>query len=302
MRELVAILVISNDSSDGTDEMMAAGHFDELPIRYEKWPENVGAIRNFLRLAELSESRFCWFLSDDDGLVAGKIREVVDMLGCHPEIGGILLNSIACDRALNPLHGTEGRRYAEPRVEALPTRDLTPYFHDWGLLSVCVFRLDMWHESLATIPLDKAGAYPHVWVQADMMRKAPSWGRIEEPAIKWRGGNDSFLAGSGAIRRALMAVESYGNMAIFFEPFEPAFSKVCRDMSAGFARHYLKLMKSDWCPKGEAGMNNQMKLISACLKRGGWRSILFYSEALPALLIPRWALDFLRSRRRRATS
>lgn len=302
MSESVRILIISNDSSDGTDEMIAAGGFPGLPIRYEKWPENVGAIRNFLRLVELSQSDFCWFLSDDDAVVAGMLQQVVDMLTAHPEIGGILLKSLPCDRALNPLPAAEDKRYAEPRIERLPTSDASAYFHDWGLLSVCVFRVDMWHESLAKVPLDKAGAYPHVWVQADMMRNAATWGRIDEPAILWRGGNDSFLAGTGAIRRALMAVESYGNMAIFFGSKNPLFSKVSRDMSACFARHYLKLMKSDWCPKEQSGLDNQFLLISACLKRGGWKSIFFYSDALPALLVPRWALDLLRSRRKRTTS
>lgn len=129
-------LVISNNSStDDTDTVMQrfAGCSQ---LRYSKNAENIGACLNFgLLTTQLARGRFAWVLGDDDLIVHGAARRIIETIETHPQIDYIFANHTY-------KHITE--RYQQPDIQSNCITDV-------GFL-VCFdnenYILDTWEKSL----------------------------------------------------------------------------------------------------------------------------------------------------------
>jgi len=79
--EEVEIVISDNASTDHTEELVREYQTRFPRIRYHKAKENMGADRNFLKVAELATGEYCWLLGSDDALADGAISTVLPMLG-----------------------------------------------------------------------------------------------------------------------------------------------------------------------------------------------------------------------------
>lgn len=289
----VELVVSSNASSDGTDDLIRGFQIEGLPLRYERWPENVGPIRNFLRLVELSEAQYCWLLSDDDAIERDGLFDVVRLLDGKPETGGILLKSTPYTPDLStPLRNCSTED--PPRFEQIPVTNIQEFLHEWGLLSVCVVNVQLWRQHVGSIPLDEAGAYPHVWIQAAMMHAADNWGIIPHPIIRYRTNNDSFLSENGALRRALMPISSYGYLATFYSKSDPVLSNAARGLCCDFVFHYAKEMKKGWGGAEPGDYKTIVEMLRVCWFHEGWRKPANFFRAVFISCIPVGAISLLR--------
>lgn len=281
----VELIISSNASTDGTGDVVRNFSIPDLPLQFHEWPENVGPIRNFFKLVELSSSDFCWFLSDDDAIEADAIGLVLDHLDSGT--GGILLKSTAWSSDLQeivhqPSPFSQISNILEPPFGREAVREL---LHDWGLLSVCVFRRDLWNRFAPQIPLLEAGFYPHVWILSMVLEHSGKWIVIRHPTVRYRCDRDSFLLNNG-LRRGLMAIDSYGALANHFKTTSPVISSQGLRLCCEFTRYYSLKTKSNWIGAETRQPLASLKFLLACIKFGGWKCPTFYTQALVATAAP----------------
>lgn len=82
----VEVLVSDNCSEDETESLIGAYVPNNFKIRYVRQPRNLGFDGNIDFLYRTASSRYVWFFSDDDVLISGAVRRVVEALqGSSPE-------------------------------------------------------------------------------------------------------------------------------------------------------------------------------------------------------------------------
>lgn len=95
LRDDVEICISDNGSPDNTSEVVARWK-KNLPIAYSRNEQNVGYDINVARVAKLAAARYIWFIGDDDDMIPGTARRLVDGIRTNWEkrIGAIFLNQL----------------------------------------------------------------------------------------------------------------------------------------------------------------------------------------------------------------
>lgn len=87
--ERVEVLVSDNCSTDGTERFVKTYY---PQVRYEKNNENIGADRNFWECYKKANGKFVLLLGDDDILIDGALKAVLDFLEQNPNLVLLFLN------------------------------------------------------------------------------------------------------------------------------------------------------------------------------------------------------------------
>ncbi len=117
--DLVEIVVSDNASTDQTDsviEQFSTAH-SQIAVVHFRQARNIGGEGNIFTLFKLARGCYVYFLSDDDVLLPGAIKRILDAFAAHPDLDALLLNtrsfqtspfedsapnlSVVCDRQLN---------------------------------------------------------------------------------------------------------------------------------------------------------------------------------------------------------
>jgi len=92
----VEICISNNSSTDNTREVVAdfIKKYPDL-IKYNENKENLGIVRNILKVMEMSSGDFIWTLGDDDLVVDNGLKKVIDFIKkyCSENIGLITFAS-----------------------------------------------------------------------------------------------------------------------------------------------------------------------------------------------------------------
>ena len=81
----LTVVVCDNASGDETEAVVRGVQRDGASVNYVRRPENIGAVRNFVRaIGDVRADFFC-ILSDDDVLLPGAIARNFKDLSAHPE-------------------------------------------------------------------------------------------------------------------------------------------------------------------------------------------------------------------------
>ena len=94
-RAWVEIAVSDNASPDDTEEVvrtLAAAH-PGIRLKYARQPHNLGADANIYAAMRQSCGEFLWVLSDDDILLPGALRRVLDEVRANSEADAFCLNA-----------------------------------------------------------------------------------------------------------------------------------------------------------------------------------------------------------------
>jgi glycosyltransferase involved in cell wall biosynthesis len=117
----VDVLVVDNASGDDTAAVASAFRERHPFVSYHRNPENLGIDGNILRCSQLARGRYVQFLSDDDIVLPGGIRAVVERIERHPDAEFFFLNlrpfadDYRTDPLLpSPLPGLEDLRFESP--------------------------------------------------------------------------------------------------------------------------------------------------------------------------------------------
>ena len=90
---LLEFFISDNCSPDNTREVVEKYIQKGVPITYSRNDENIGPDNNFLKCFYAAKSRYLWLLGDDDFLLEGKLKLILDILQS---------NDIGCLNLKNP--------------------------------------------------------------------------------------------------------------------------------------------------------------------------------------------------------
>lgn len=83
-------ILVSDDSSTDCVEKLVLTYQQSMPnLRYAKNPENLGFSRNVAQLYELADTRYVWFLCDDDSVNPGAVPSIIEALERHEPVVAI---------------------------------------------------------------------------------------------------------------------------------------------------------------------------------------------------------------------
>lgn len=73
------ILVSDNGSPDETESMVRESikDFTHTPFRYSRNATNEGVEKNLLKLSQMAQGKYIWFMGDDDGFLPGALSSVM---------------------------------------------------------------------------------------------------------------------------------------------------------------------------------------------------------------------------------
>jgi FkbM family methyltransferase len=186
---LVELVISDNDSTDDTYQIIE-GAKQKGPLRYHKNGENIGVIRNILKVVERAEGEFCWLLGDDEMLRPGAVAKVVETLKSHPDLDFFYVNysldtfDRRAGKFVTPDDFREWTRTASARLddhrvdrwEQLIAED----FNALGAMYTSIFRRSMWVQGAADLGLGElfssaANSYPHAVIYARTMVGKPAF-------------------------------------------------------------------------------------------------------------------------------
>ena len=207
------IVVSDNASADNTAEVVSSYRQTFPRIKYFRWPENMGADRNYLKALELAEGKFCWLFGSDDVVIPGAIKDVSAHLQDECQI--YLFNRVVCSRELQPIRrqswlsapGTRTFTFGNDHDIEAYLRLLTSLGGLFSYLSCIVVRRSAWNS----VRYDEAftgTAYSHAFILMSLLRDGCTLKCVDFCPVYCRSGNDAFDDGCAA-KRALLDVIGY---------------------------------------------------------------------------------------------
>ncbi|WP_168205846.1 glycosyltransferase family 2 protein [Geobacter sp. FeAm09] len=201
LKEAIQIVVSDNASQDNTEVLVESyrGLFPHLV--YYRWPENMGADRNYLKVVELASSDYCWLMGSDDILSDGSIRKVMETIG-DGTTDILLFDRLLSDMKPSSIPRREFFVATEGDLLADSRKDFEGYLHYirksqslgayFSFISSLVFRKNRWDD----IP-DKdrfvGTAYAHVYILMKIIAQGALFRYCQTPVVTARLGNDGFL-------------------------------------------------------------------------------------------------------------
>ncbi len=218
-RNRVEICISDNASLDGTESLVAEYKIKHPHIVYHRWQENMGADRNYLKVAEIASGEYCWLFGSDDVMVDGAIRLVISELETKPDIvvyeraeSDHLLSGEPVSSSWTALPGNYDFDSLRERSHFLNYISSCRSFGGlFSYLSVIVFSNKRW-RSIAHKDRFVGSAYVHVHILLEMLRQGAVFHYRHTVVVLCRMGNDSFLSDdslAGHYRRIQLDVDGY---------------------------------------------------------------------------------------------
>jgi glycosyltransferase involved in cell wall biosynthesis len=92
------IYISDNCSTDNTTSVVSSFEKDYDNIKYVRNNSNLGLYRNILNVMQMAETRYIWFMGDDDAIKKGSVERLVEIVNTSPDF--LVLNSALYDKEL----------------------------------------------------------------------------------------------------------------------------------------------------------------------------------------------------------
>jgi glycosyltransferase involved in cell wall biosynthesis len=88
-------VVVGDNHSDDDTERVVSEYVSRHPfVRYLRHAENLGGEGNYKAIIERARGEFIWMLSDDDHLVDGCVRKILDVFASNRDVHYVFLNYV----------------------------------------------------------------------------------------------------------------------------------------------------------------------------------------------------------------
>ena len=120
----VEVLISDNCSIDGTEAIIHEYKLKWEKIEYYRNEKNIGPDANFLLCMRMARGHFTWLVSDDDIVIEGAIKKILNFLSAHRDVGLVYLttrdfrgNYIGADKCTIHKPEVENDIYTENKTE-----------------------------------------------------------------------------------------------------------------------------------------------------------------------------------------
>ena len=217
------IVISDNFSNDGTKELvqeLITTH-PECNIKYFCWDKNMGADLNYMKVIEIADGEYCWFLGSDDQIITGAVKKVITKLSLNYDT--LLFCRINCDYYLIPIRteyalkkGIHESTYNfSDKYELIRylknAQDLSALF---SYLSTIIVKKSVW-DNIPLVQSFIGSAYSHVYKILSILRKDGKLFYSSQRIVFLRMGNDSFET-EKKIERFLLDINGYRDLGEYF--------------------------------------------------------------------------------------
>lgn len=251
IKEKVEICVSDNASTDNTENLVKEYQKKNIcNIVYYKNKENIGADRNFLKVIEIANGEYCWWLGSDDALETNVLTKLVTKIektksdfylltqNCY---NSSLLKKIPCNK--HPL--------LEKKEGILTVEDiLNSSIYLLGYISVLIVKKAIFMQKAPREEKYIGSMYIHTYKILYALKNGANMYFIRQPMIKWRADNDSFLDELKLFGRIKIDIEGYSSIArdVFGEN-SIEYKKIVKERVIRNMLRHILLLKLNKVPK-----------------------------------------------------
>lgn len=268
--EMVQIAVSDNASTDQTEQLVNEVREKFPNIAYHKWPNNMGADKNYLKAVEIADGEYCWLMGSDDYVPEGAVGRILSLLGDEDiYLFGRTEASLRLERMRNCYWLDESEPSQKFRFSS--RSEIIRYFNAcrrlgglFSYLSSIVVKKSSW-ERINFDEIFIGTLYSHAFILLAIVQSQATLSYIKEPLIISRAGNDSFL--TDWVRRGLIDLKGYHQLG----------TRLIPDMEV--RRAFWAVMRHEHAPI------NAIKSLAA----SGWKDWAEYKKFAHGIyLVPRW--------------
>lgn len=154
------IIVSDNNSSDNTPALIKEYQKIMPNLAYNRNEMNVGFSRNILKIYELTETRYLWFLSDDETILPGSIDKILQALIKYKPVVA-LFNHLTID--------PYGRKIVDGVGKDILYKDINQLTDYSKLLRVCFISVLVLEKRLSLDVLERACDQKNVYFQMTLV-------------------------------------------------------------------------------------------------------------------------------------
>jgi len=88
----IQVCVSDNGSDDKTKEIVNK-YKKKLNIKYHRYSNNKGRVKNFLKVVRMADGVFTWLIGDDDLLMPDAIKQVLNLIKLNSDVDFFYINS-----------------------------------------------------------------------------------------------------------------------------------------------------------------------------------------------------------------
>ena len=214
IKDKIEICISDNASTDDTEVIVNNyKNKDICNIVYHKNTENIGADRNFLKVIEIANGKYCWWLGSDDALETNILKNLLSIV-TNTQNDFYLLTQNCYDITLTRRQKCNQHELLNKKDGVLNINDLmNKSIYLLGFLSVLIVKKDIFIQKM---PLDEkyiGSMYIHTYKILYAINNGSTMYFIREPMIKWRADNDSFLEDLKVYGRIKIDINGYSSIA-----------------------------------------------------------------------------------------
>ena len=214
IKDKVEICISDNASTDNTEEVIKKYQEKNIcDIVYHKNKENIGADRNFLKVIEIANGEYCWWLGSDDALESDILNELVSKIE-NTKIEFYLLTQNCYDKALKNTIPCNKHPLLDENDKLLILNNLlNESIYLLGYISVLIVKKDLFLKKTPNEGKYIGSMYIHLYKILYLLNKNYKMYFIRKPIVKWRADNDSFLNDLKLYGRIKIDIDGYSSIA-----------------------------------------------------------------------------------------
>jgi len=187
----VEVVVVDGASPDDTADIVGALARDFPQLRYFREDVNSGVDADYDRAVSYAVGDYCWLMTDDDVLVPGAVRAVLNALGDDPQL--LVLNTEVLDATLTyPLESPRFRAATDLEFESSTSEDFFRQFAQYlTFIGAVVIHRSLW------LARERSSYLGSLFVHVGVIFQTPGLERIRfvsKPLVRIRYGNAMWSA------------------------------------------------------------------------------------------------------------
>lgn len=99
----VEVIISDNSSTDSTQALLKKYREKHSELKININEINLGLVGNLYKLIDLTESKYIWFVGDDDEIYEGAIGIVIEILKNNPDLNMVFINHMALRHNTNEI-------------------------------------------------------------------------------------------------------------------------------------------------------------------------------------------------------